>query len=61
MSRRNIGSEILEGIAEIKQFTRGQSGLRSSELSKSSAPEVFIDTHKTGTGMQSEQSQEAKP
>lgn len=34
MSRRNIGSEILEGIAEIKQFKREQSGLRFSGYSK---------------------------
>ncbi|MDO8272149.1 MAG: type II toxin-antitoxin system MqsA family antitoxin [Gammaproteobacteria bacterium] len=41
MSRRDIGSEILAGIAEIKQFKRGQLGLRSSELSKPSAPQLI--------------------
>ncbi len=39
MSRRDIGAEILEGIAEIKQFKKGHFGLRSSELSAPSPPQ----------------------
>ncbi len=39
MSKRDIGSEILEGIVEIKQFTNGHSGLRTTELSQPSPPQ----------------------
>lgn len=39
MSKRDIGSEILEGIVEIKQFKNGPSGLRTTELSQPSPPQ----------------------
>jgi putative transcriptional regulator len=39
MSKRDIGAEILHGIAEIKQFKNGQLALRTSELSQPSAPQ----------------------
>lgn len=39
MSRRDIGAEILEGIAEIKQFKNGHLTLRTTELSQPSPPQ----------------------
>ncbi|MDP1930864.1 MAG: type II toxin-antitoxin system MqsA family antitoxin [Gammaproteobacteria bacterium] len=39
MSSRDIGSEILEGIAEIKQFKNGHLRLRTTELSQPSPPQ----------------------
>ena len=41
MSSRDIGTEILEGINEIKQFKKGRFELRTSELSKPSPPQVI--------------------
>lgn len=41
MSRRDIGTEILEGIHEIKQFKKGRFELRTSELSAPSSPQAI--------------------
>jgi len=41
MSSRDIGTEILEGINEIKQFKKGRFHLRTSELSEPSPPQVI--------------------
>jgi putative transcriptional regulator len=41
MSSRDIGTEILEGINEIKQFKKGRFELRTSELSEPSPPQVI--------------------
>ena len=41
MTNRNIGAEILAGIAEIQQFKLGQIKLRTTELSAPSSPDVI--------------------
>jgi putative transcriptional regulator len=41
MSSRDIGTEILVGINEIKQFKKGRFELRTSELSEPSPPQVI--------------------
>ena len=41
MSKRDIGSEILEGIKEIKAHKAGRVSLRSSELKKPASPQVI--------------------
>lgn len=41
MSKRDIGTEILEGLNEIKQFKKGHGELRTSELSEPSPPHVI--------------------
>lgn len=41
MNNRDIGAEILEGIAEIKKFKSGEMKLRTTELSAPSAPKVI--------------------
>ncbi len=39
MSKRDIGAEILQGIAELKQFKSGQVALRTTALSMPSPPQ----------------------
>ncbi|WP_280552963.1 helix-turn-helix domain-containing protein [Halomonas sp. 25-S5] len=39
MSKRNIGSEILEGIRDIQQHNKGKLKLRSTELTPPSPPQ----------------------
>ena len=41
MSNRDIGTEILDGINEIKKFKRGEVALTTTELSKPSPPQVI--------------------
>jgi putative transcriptional regulator len=41
MSRRDIGTEILEGIHVIKQFKNERFELRTSELSEPSSPGII--------------------
>ncbi|MDO9518929.1 MAG: type II toxin-antitoxin system MqsA family antitoxin [Pseudohongiella sp.] len=41
MSDRDIGTEILEGIKEIKQFKKGHLELRTSKLSEPSPPQAI--------------------
>ena len=41
MADRNLGTEILDGISEIKQFKKGKATLRTHELSEPSPPEVI--------------------
>src|SRR5690554_2248729 len=41
MSKRNIATEILEGIHEIKQFKNGRGKLKTSDLSQPSPPHVI--------------------
>jgi len=41
MADRNIGTEILDGINEIKQFKKGRVTLRTHQLSEPSPPEVI--------------------
>ena len=41
MSERNLGTEILDGISEIKAFKKGKVALRSHELSQPSPPNVI--------------------
>lgn len=41
MSNRDIGTEILQGINEIKQFKRGNISLKTSELSEPSTPKII--------------------
>lgn len=41
MSKRDIGTEILEGLHEIKQFKKGNFELRTSELSEPSPPQAI--------------------
>lgn len=41
MSSRNIGTEILQGINEIKQFKKGTISLKTSKLSEPSPPKVI--------------------
>lgn len=41
MNNRDVGAEILEGLAEIKKFKNGELKLRTTELSAPSAPKVI--------------------
>jgi putative transcriptional regulator len=41
MNKRDIGLEILNGINEIKAFKKGQTQLRTTELSKPSEPKII--------------------
>lgn len=41
MNDRDIGAEILQGISEIKEYRRGNSSLRTRELSEPSPPQVI--------------------
>ena len=41
MGDRNLGSEILEGTNEAKQFKKGKLALRSHELLEPSPPKVI--------------------
>ena len=41
MSERDIGKEILEGIAEIQAFKKGQCNLETRQLSMPSKPKVI--------------------
>ena len=41
MSERDIGAEILAGINEIQDFKKGQTTLRTTELSAPSPPKVI--------------------
>ncbi|MCP4430383.1 MAG: type II toxin-antitoxin system MqsA family antitoxin [Gammaproteobacteria bacterium] len=41
MSNRDIGSEILQGLDEIKKFKKGQIKLKTTSLSEPSAPKVI--------------------
>ena len=41
MSNRNIGTEILDGINEIKKFKRSEVTLTTTELSEPSPPPVI--------------------
>lgn len=41
MTNRDIGAEILAGIEEIQHFKKGQSKLRTTELSEPSAPNII--------------------
>jgi len=41
MSSRDIGTEILQGINEIKQFKKGAISLKTSKLSEPSPPKVI--------------------
>lgn len=41
MIKRNIGSEILEGIKEIKEHKKGNLRLKITELSEPSPPHVI--------------------
>lgn len=41
MTNRDIGSEILEGLGEIKKFKRGALTLRTTELSEPSDPKII--------------------
>ena len=41
MNSRDIGSEILDGLEEIKKFKQGRIQLRATELSESSEPKVI--------------------
>ncbi len=41
MSKRDLGTEILQGIQEIKQHKRGKLSLKTVELSEPSPPEVI--------------------
>jgi putative transcriptional regulator len=41
MSDRNLGAEILAGLDEIKQFKKGNLGLRTYVLSEPSAPQAI--------------------
>lgn len=41
MSDRDIGAEILAGINEIKDFKKGRTKLKTSELSEPSPPKVI--------------------
>ena len=41
MSKRDIGSEILDGIKEIKEFKNGKGSLKVTELSEPSPPQVI--------------------
>jgi putative transcriptional regulator len=41
MNKRNIGTEILHGIREIKQFKSGKVQLKVTELSEPSPPQVI--------------------
>jgi putative transcriptional regulator len=39
MAKRDIGTEILEGIREIQAYKRGETSLRTHELSTPSSPQ----------------------
>ncbi len=41
MSNRDIGTEILEGLEEIKKIKKGEVQLRISELSEPSDPKII--------------------
>ncbi|SFX25189.1 helix-turn-helix domain-containing protein [Marinospirillum alkaliphilum] len=41
MSERNIGTEILDGIREIKEYKRGKVQLKVTQLSEPSPPQVI--------------------
>ncbi len=41
MHKRDLGTEILQGIEEIKQHKQGKVTLKTSELSEPSPPEVI--------------------
>ena len=41
MSNRDIGTEILEGLQEIKDFKKGKVQLKTTELSEPSEPKVI--------------------
>jgi len=41
MNKRNLGTEILNGIREIKQFKEGEIQLKVTELSEPSPPQVI--------------------
>lgn len=41
MSKRDIGTEILEGIREIKEYKKGKVNLKVSELSEPSPPQII--------------------
>ncbi|WP_416396480.1 helix-turn-helix domain-containing protein [Allohahella sp. A8] len=41
MSSRDLGSEILQGINEIKEYKKGNTNLRTRELSEPSPPQVI--------------------
>jgi len=41
MNKRNLGTEILNGIREIKQFKEGKVQLKVTELSEPSPPQVI--------------------
>ena len=41
MSSRDLGSEILQGISEIKEYKKGNTNLRTRELSEPSPPQVI--------------------
>ena len=41
INKRDLGTEILEGISEIKQYNSGQVKLRTHELSEPSEPQVI--------------------
>ena len=41
MSNRDIGTEILDGLREVKAYKKGRGQLRVSELSEPSAPSVI--------------------
>ncbi|WP_148861322.1 helix-turn-helix domain-containing protein [Marinobacter fonticola] len=41
MADRDLGSEILDGLNEIKQFKKGKLSLRTHQLSRPSSPKVI--------------------
>jgi len=41
MSKRDIGAEILEGIQEIKEHKKGRVGLKVTNLSAPSPPQII--------------------
>jgi putative transcriptional regulator len=41
MNNRDIGTEILEGLDEIKKFKKGEVQLRTTELSEPSDPKII--------------------
>jgi len=41
MKNRDIGTEILKGLGEIKEFKKGKLELRTTELSEPSEPKII--------------------
>ncbi|MAM89515.1 MAG: transcriptional regulator [unclassified Hahellaceae] len=41
MTSRDLGAEILQGLSEIKEYKKGNLGLRTRELAEPSPPQVI--------------------